>query len=135
MEENKFVLSDVVVLNENEDSITILDQTQLPAKEVYETITEEEALIDAIKKLKVRGAPAIGVAAAFGVYVCVSRTASSITSPDVLKSHFQRIAGRILSPLNTVSDNHPAMTVPSTPKAAENAIICVAFSSEKSFAF
>lgn len=61
MEENKFVLSDVVVLNENEDSITILDQTQLPAKEVYETITEEEALIDAIKKLKVRGAPAIGV--------------------------------------------------------------------------
>lgn len=95
MEENKFVLSDVVVLNENEDSITILDQTQLPAKEVYETITEEEALIDAIKKLKVRGAPAIGVAAAFGVYVCVSRTASSITSPDVLESHFQRIAGRI----------------------------------------
>ena len=38
MEEKRFVLPDAVVLNEHEDSITILDQTQLPAKEVYLTI-------------------------------------------------------------------------------------------------
>ncbi len=44
-------------------------------------------------------------------------------------------AGLILSPLNTVSDSHPAITVPSTPNAAEKAIICVALSRENIFAF
>ena len=45
------------------------------------------------------------------------------------------MAGFILSPLNTLSDSHPASTVPTTPRAAENAMICVAFSREKSLAF
>ena len=75
MEENSFVLPDAVVLNEREDSITILDQTQLPAKEVYLTIDNEADLIEAIKKLRLRGAPAIGVASAFGGYICFARTA------------------------------------------------------------
>ena len=46
-----------------------------------------------------------------------------------------RIAGLILSPLNTVSDSHPARTVPSTPNTAEKAIICDADSKENSFSF
>ena len=95
MEEKRFVLPDAVVLNEHEDSITILDQTQLPAKEVYLTIDKEADLIEAIQKLRLRGAPAIGVAAAFGVYVCFARTSASITSPEVLEKHFQGIANRI----------------------------------------
>ena len=88
MEENSFVLPDAVVLNEREDSITILDQTQLPAKEVYLTIDNEADLIEAIKKLRLRGAPAIGVASAFGVYICLARTASHLTSPSLLARHF-----------------------------------------------
>ena len=95
MEENSFVLPDAVVLNEREDSITILDQTQLPAKEVYLTIDNEADLIEAIKKLRLRGAPAIGVASAFGVYICLARTASHLTSPSLLACHFQGIAERI----------------------------------------
>lgn len=56
----------------------ILDQTLLPGEERFIEIETKEELYDAIKKLKVRGAPAIGVAAALGLYVCVRGRAGSI---------------------------------------------------------
>src|SRR4051812_34546196 len=49
----------------------LLDQTKLPTQTVYVDITDEKQMWDAIKRLVVRGAPAIGVAAAFGVYLGV----------------------------------------------------------------
>ncbi len=49
----------------------LLDQTKLPTETVYVDITDERQMWDAIKRLVVRGAPAIGVAAAFGVYLGV----------------------------------------------------------------
>ena len=49
----------------------LLDQTKLPTETVYVDVTDEEQMWDAIKRLVVRGAPAIGVAAAFGVYLGV----------------------------------------------------------------
>jgi methylthioribose-1-phosphate isomerase len=49
----------------------LLDQTRLPVETVYVEITEEKQMWDAIKRLVVRGAPAIGVAAAFGAYLGV----------------------------------------------------------------
>jgi len=48
-------------------TLTILDQTKLPTETVFLTITTIEEVWDAIKKLKVRGAPAIGIAAAYGL--------------------------------------------------------------------
>jgi methylthioribose-1-phosphate isomerase len=48
-------------------TLTILDQTKLPAETVFLTVTTIEETWDAIKKLKVRGAPAIGIAAAYGL--------------------------------------------------------------------
>ena len=47
--------------------IRIIDQTKLPAQLVFLDIDNIEELADAIRQLKVRGAPAIGVAAAMGV--------------------------------------------------------------------
>jgi methylthioribose-1-phosphate isomerase len=49
----------------------LLDQTRLPMETVYVEITDERQMWDAIKRLVIRGAPAIGVAAAFGVYLGV----------------------------------------------------------------
>lgn len=49
----------------------VLDQTRLPGEEVYEEMITKEDVWDAIYKLKVRGAPAIGVAAAYGLYISV----------------------------------------------------------------
>jgi methylthioribose-1-phosphate isomerase len=47
--------------------ITIIDQTALPSKLVVLSIYHINALVDAIRRLKVRGAPALGVAGGFGV--------------------------------------------------------------------
>jgi len=47
--------------------VRIIDQTKLPHKLVYLDIKDVRSMWRAIKKLKVRGAPAIGVAGAFGV--------------------------------------------------------------------
>lgn len=50
-------------------NLLILDQTRLPNEQKYLTIQSKEDIFVAIKKLRVRGAPAIGVAAAYGLYV------------------------------------------------------------------
>src|SRR5690606_7743189 len=55
----------------NEDHVVILDQTRLPREERYLEIRDPEAMFEAIQKLRVRGAPAIGVAAAYGLYLGV----------------------------------------------------------------
>jgi methylthioribose-1-phosphate isomerase len=51
--------------------VRLLDQTRLPCETVYVEIRDERQMWDAIKRLVVRGAPAIGVAAAFGLYLGV----------------------------------------------------------------
>ncbi len=53
------------------DRLLLLDQTRLPLETLYLDIADERQMWDAIKRLVVRGAPAIGVAAAFGVYLGV----------------------------------------------------------------
>src|SRR5690349_15998486 len=45
----------------------LIDQTKLPGKLIYINCRDVERMWHAIKRLEVRGAPAIGVAAAFGV--------------------------------------------------------------------
>jgi len=47
--------------------LKIIDQTRLPQEEVYLEFSSYQEVIEAIKLLRVRGAPAIGVAAAYGV--------------------------------------------------------------------
>ncbi len=52
-------------------ALRLLDQTKLPGETVYVEITDERQMHDAIRRLVVRGAPAIGIAAAFGAYLGV----------------------------------------------------------------
>ena len=49
------------------NQLVLIDQTKLPHKLVYYHCKTYKDVIDAIKTMKVRGAPAIGVAAAFGM--------------------------------------------------------------------
>ena len=49
------------------DSLRILDQRRLPTEEVYLDLADVDGVAEAIRTLAVRGAPAIGVAAAYGV--------------------------------------------------------------------
>ena len=50
-----------------ETSLALLDQTKLPTQEVWEDYTDYRKVADAIRRLVVRGAPAIGIAAAYAV--------------------------------------------------------------------
>jgi len=49
--------------------LRLLDQTRLPFEEVYLDCDDIDAVFDAISRLAVRGAPAIGIAAAYGLIV------------------------------------------------------------------
>ena len=55
------------------DKVFLIDQTKLPVELDVQEIVTEEQMWDAIKRLVVRGAPAIGLAGAFGVYLGAAR--------------------------------------------------------------
>ncbi|HEX2955358.1 MAG TPA: hypothetical protein VHO70_00920, partial [Chitinispirillaceae bacterium] len=67
-----------------DNHVVIIDQTRLPTDLVYEKIEKVEQMWDAIKILKVRGAPAIGIAAAFGLYLGVKDFPSQGKKGDFL---------------------------------------------------
>lgn len=61
---------DTVALSDDKKSMLIIDQTLLPGECKILSLTTKEEVWEAIKKLRVRGAPAIGVSAAIGLYLC-----------------------------------------------------------------
>jgi methylthioribose-1-phosphate isomerase len=67
----------------SEGRLVLLDQTVLPERETERAYERWEEVADAIRALVVRGAPAIGVAAAFGV-VLAARQSRAGTADDLL---------------------------------------------------
>lgn len=78
-----------VSLSDDEEALIILDQTLLPEKETYLQLQTKEEIGEAIYKLRVRGAPAIGIAAAYGIYVCARRL--NAVGYDEFCNRFRRI--------------------------------------------
>ncbi len=66
--------------------VRFIDQTRLPLTESYVETAEVREIGDAIRQLRIRGAPAIGVAAAFGLLLAVNEP--SVTGPPELKRRF-----------------------------------------------
>jgi methylthioribose-1-phosphate isomerase len=67
--------------------LVLLDQTQIPVEEKYLHLSEVDAVIDAIKRLVVRGAPAIGVAGAYGVVIALDEAErKKLSGEDVQRS-------------------------------------------------
>lgn len=69
---------DTVRLSEDRTCLEILDQTLLPGTVKVLNISKIEDIREAIKSLRVRGAPAIGVCAGYAIAL----TASGITADD-----------------------------------------------------
>jgi methylthioribose-1-phosphate isomerase len=61
------------ILRLEDDAVVFLDQRRLPLEEVDVRCTDAGAVADAIKTMVVRGAPAIGVAAAYGIALAAAR--------------------------------------------------------------
>ncbi len=70
MEQNKTIMEyETVALDDADSALVVIDQTKLPAVTELLRLHTAQEIWDAIYLLKVRGAPAIGVAAAFGIYL------------------------------------------------------------------
>lgn len=71
---------DTVALDDEKHALVIIDQTKLPSRIEILSLTAQKDIWDAIYLLKVRGAPAIGVAAAIGIYLAAREIAISMTA-------------------------------------------------------
>jgi methylthioribose-1-phosphate isomerase len=72
------------------DHLRLLDQTLLPLEERYLELRDPAAVAEAITTMRVRGAPAIGVAAAYGVALA-ARTSPAATLSDLRRDLDQAI--------------------------------------------
>ncbi|MGB8716927.1 MAG: S-methyl-5-thioribose-1-phosphate isomerase, partial [Rhodanobacteraceae bacterium] len=69
-----------------DDCLALLDQRQLPANEVWLECRTAEQVAGAIRDLVVRGAPAIGIAAAWGVVLAAQQGADTDAAMRVLRA-------------------------------------------------
>lgn len=103
------------------DRILMIDQRRLPAEEVYLECLEYIQVAEAIEEMAIRGAPAIGVAAAYGVALGVNKVKES----DDLDEEFEDILVRLgdtrptarnlfwaLERMKQTFDNHKHLVLP-----------------------
>src|SRR5690242_9380072 len=73
-----------------DNAVVLIDQTRLPLEEKYVTCRTSDEVADAIRRMVVRGAPAIGVAAAMGVALGL------LNAPEQdIDRHFENICGTL----------------------------------------
>ncbi len=85
-----------------EHGVRMIDQTRLPAEEVYRECRTYQEVAEAIRSMVIRGAPAIGVAAAMGIALGM-KNSDAQTIAD-LRAHFETIA-------ETISKTRPTAAV------------------------
>ena len=85
-----------------ERGVVMLDQRRLPAEEIFHTYTSYQEVAKAIREMVIRGAPAIGVAAAMGVALGVENSAAK--SLDELRAEFPAILDTLAKTRPTAVD-------------------------------
>ena len=83
---------ETVDLDIRTDELVIIDQTLLPNRTEILRLSKAEDIWEAINLLKVRGAPAIGVAAAMGIYVCAKRISVDENAADEFEVFYKEFA-------------------------------------------
>ncbi len=78
-----------------EDHLLLLDQTLLPGEETWLRIREVDVLCEAIRSLRIRGAPAIGIAAAYGLCLAARRGMEEGQGPEQLMGLLQGARDRL----------------------------------------
>ena len=95
MDKDNIMHQDTVALDPQTEELVILDQTRLPGQTVFLRLSTAEAIYQAIYTLQVRGAPAIGVAAAIGIYAVCRRMPE--TDYETFAAEFERIRAYLVS--------------------------------------
>ncbi len=78
-----------------DSAVEMLDQRLLPGREVYCSYTDYREVAEAIRSMVIRGAPAIGVAAAMGIALGMQQT--TIDNAGEMDAEFEKICGVIAS--------------------------------------
>ena len=95
MDKDNIMHQDTVAMDPETEELVILDQTRLPGQTVFLRLSTAEAIYQAIYTLQVRGAPAIGVAAAIGIYAVCRRMPD--TDYETFAAEFERIRAYLVS--------------------------------------
>ena len=86
--------------------LRLLDQRRLPREEVWIECSEAHEVADAIREMAVRGAPAIGIAAAYAVVIGFARAAA----PDSASARFENLASALLDTRPTAVNLRAALS-------------------------
>jgi len=78
-------------------ALRLLDQRHLPGRVRYLDIESVDDAVTAIRSLAVRGAPAIGIAAAYALAVAVRRERAADLHGEPFVAHVDRLAGRLIA--------------------------------------
>jgi len=103
-----------VELMPGDRAVMILDQRKLPSSERYEYLNEWGQVEDAIKTMMVRGAPAIGVAAAYALVLASAR------GPDVLRAAAESLRKARPTAVNLAHAIGTIMRAAETDPSAQN---------------
>ena len=83
----KYETIDHIRFNDSADGVIILDQTCLPGTERYVCLTALEEMAEAVRSLQVRGAPAIGIFAAFSLAALAKRDSGDSAAGILSRLH------------------------------------------------
>jgi methylthioribose-1-phosphate isomerase len=83
----------IQTLEWTDEGVRFIDQTKLPTEEVYVNCKTDEQVADVIRNMVVRGAPAIGVAAAMGIALGMNNSSAETTGD--LQRDFDAVCDRI----------------------------------------
>ena len=99
---------DTVWLDEETEALAIIDQTKLPGRTEILYLSSAEHIYEAIFTLRVRGAPAIGVAAAIGIYAVMRRFGTA--DEGEFRAEFRRVREYLVSARPTAVNLSWALT-------------------------
>ena len=101
-------------LNDDGSAVIILDQTLLPNEEKYIELSSAKALFNAIYSLQVRGAPAIGIFAAYALYVLARQ---------IKASDYNEFTGEVLKQSSYLDTSRPTAVNLSTQLRRMEALV------------
>lgn len=85
------VATEIEAIRWQDDAIVLLDQTRLPGEVVTVACADVDSLVDAVRRLVVRGAPALGAVGAYGVAVAMLQAQREAWTADRLDVEVDRV--------------------------------------------
>ncbi len=107
MAEKNILNYDTVALLDGEDAIEIIDQTLLPGTIELIRLKTAEEIWRAINILQVRGAPAIGVTAAFGIYLLMKKVEFPEDLPEKYAENYSALYTEFIKQKEYLNSSRP----------------------------